>query len=95
MDTDTSQFIAVKTVPIKDGEWQEYMHSLQQEIALLQNLSHPNIVQYLGTEFHEDDGTFNILLEYVPGGSISKLLSWFGSLGEKVRCTLSFGVPIV
>ncbi|KAK9292804.1 hypothetical protein L1049_020784 [Liquidambar formosana] len=58
------------------------MKELEEEVKLLKNLSHPNIVRYLGT-VREDD-TLNILLEFVPGGSISSLLGKFGSFPEAV-----------
>ena len=38
--------------------------------------------RYLGTV--REDGTLNILLEFVPGGSISSLLGKFGSFPESV-----------
>nr|CAD1826605.1 unnamed protein product [Ananas comosus var. bracteatus] len=55
---------------------------LEEEVKLLKNLSHPNIVRYLGTAREEE--TLNILLEFVPGGSISSLLGKFGSFPEAV-----------
>ncbi|KAK6130340.1 hypothetical protein DH2020_035932 [Rehmannia glutinosa] len=61
---------------------QEYIMELEKEVNLLKNLSHPNIVRYLGTAREED--SLNILLEFVPGGSISSLLGKFGSFPESV-----------
>jgi serine/threonine protein kinase len=51
-------------------------------VAVLRNLSHANIVQYLGTQ--RDDEVLNIFLEYVPGGSIALLLQKFGCFSERV-----------
>jgi serine/threonine protein kinase len=48
----------------------------------MQNLTHPNIVRYLGTQ--RDDEFLNIFLEYVPGGSIASLLSKFGPFNERI-----------
>ncbi|KAL0367570.1 UNVERIFIED_CONTAM: Mitogen-activated protein kinase kinase kinase NPK1 [Sesamum radiatum] len=61
---------------------QEYIRELEKEVNLLKNLSHPNIVRYLGTA--REDDSLNILLEFVPGGSISSLLGKFGSFPESV-----------
>ncbi|KAG6751620.1 hypothetical protein POTOM_043817 [Populus tomentosa] len=61
---------------------QDNIRELEEEVKLLQNLSHPNIVRYLGTVREEE--TLNILLEFVPGGSISSLLGKFGSFPEPV-----------
>ncbi|KAE8685580.1 Mitogen-activated protein kinase kinase kinase NPK1 [Hibiscus syriacus] len=61
---------------------QAQIRELEEEVKLLQNLSHPNIVRYLGTAREND--SLNILLEFVPGGSISSLLGKFGSFPEPV-----------
>ncbi|RRT79764.1 hypothetical protein BHM03_00033103, partial [Ensete ventricosum] len=59
-----------------------YLFSFHQEIALLSKLSHPNIVQYYGSELAED--TLSVYLEYVSGGSIYKLLQEYGPFGESL-----------
>ncbi|KAG8056633.1 hypothetical protein GUJ93_ZPchr0002g25211 [Zizania palustris] len=61
---------------------QAHIRELEEEVKLLKNLSHPNIVRYLGTVQEED--TVNILLEFVPGGSIQSLLGKLGSFPEAV-----------
>ncbi|KAG6732108.1 hypothetical protein I3842_01G161100 [Carya illinoinensis] len=61
---------------------QAHIRGLEEEVKLLKNLSHPNIVRYLGTAREED--SLNILLEFIPGGSISSLLGKFGSFPESV-----------
>lgn len=52
------------------------VRELEGEIRTLQRLKHPNIVQYLG--FERTETHFNIFLEWMPGGSIRKLLDDFG-----------------
>ena len=56
----------------------ESTRELEGEIVTLQKLSHPNIVKYYGCE--RTDTHINIFLEWVPGGSIRKLLDDFGAL---------------
>ncbi|KAJ4833779.1 hypothetical protein Tsubulata_012655 [Turnera subulata] len=73
MNLDSGELIAVK---------QAHIRELEEEVKLLKNLSHPNIVRYLGTG--REDDSLNILLEFVPGGSISSLLGKFGSFPESV-----------
>ncbi|KAI3469540.1 hypothetical protein Pfo_026203 [Paulownia fortunei] len=86
MNLDSGELLAVKEVAIaansSSKKTQEYIRELEKEVNLLKNLSHPNIVRYLGTAREED--SLNILLEFVPGGSISSLLGKFGSFPESV-----------
>ncbi|EEF49828.1 mitogen activated protein kinase kinase kinase 3, mapkkk3, mekk3, putative [Ricinus communis] len=87
MNLDSGELLAVKQVLIAaNGATREraqaHIRELEEEVKLLKNLSHPNIVRYLGTVTEEE--TLNILLEFVPGGSISSLLGKFGSFPEAV-----------
>ncbi|CAL5377615.1 unnamed protein product [Camellia sinensis] len=59
-----------------------HIRELEEEVNLLENLSHPNIIRYLGTT--REEASLNILLEIVPGGSITSLLGKFGSFPEFV-----------
>ncbi|KAJ6974376.1 mitogen-activated protein kinase kinase kinase ANP1-like [Populus alba x Populus x berolinensis] len=87
MNLDSGELLAIKQVLIAANgatreRAQDNIRELEEEVKLLQNLSHPNIVRYLGTVREEE--TLNILLEFVPGGSISSLLGKFGSFPEPV-----------
>ncbi|GLT56272.1 hypothetical protein SLA2020_293240 [Shorea laevis] len=87
MNLDSGELLAVKQVLIAANsasteKAQANIKELEEEVKLLQNLSHPNIVRYLGTV--REDETLNILLEFVPGGSISSLLGKFGPFPESV-----------
>ncbi|KAL2487000.1 Mitogen-activated protein kinase kinase kinase 3 [Abeliophyllum distichum] len=86
MNLDSGELLAVKEVAIAvnsaSKKTQDQITELEKEVNLLKNLSHPNIVRYLGTVREED--SLNILLEFVPGGSISSLLGKFGSFPESV-----------
>ncbi|GFZ02955.1 NPK1-related protein kinase 2 [Actinidia rufa] len=87
MNLESGELLAVKQVLIAGNsaskeKAQTHVSELEEEVKLLKNLSHPNIVRYLGTV--REDGTLNILLEFVPGGSISSLLGKFGSFPESV-----------
>ncbi|KAI4330835.1 hypothetical protein MLD38_029080 [Melastoma candidum] len=63
-----------------DAKSKESAKQLIQEINLLSQLQHPNIVQYYGSETVDD--TLYIYLEYVSVGSIHRLLQEYGQLGE-------------
>ncbi|XVE62995.1 hypothetical protein DITRI_Ditri06bG0164400 [Diplodiscus trichospermus] len=87
MNLDSGELLAVKEVLIAANtaskeKAQAHVRELEEEVKLLKNLSHPNIVRYLGTVREEE--TINILLEFVPGGSISSLLGNFGPFPEAV-----------
>ncbi|KAE8684112.1 Mitogen-activated protein kinase kinase kinase NPK1 [Hibiscus syriacus] len=87
MNLDSGELLAVKEVLIavnsaSKEKTQAHIRELEEEVKLLKNLSHPNIVRYLGTVREEE--TLNILLEFVPGGSISSLLGKFGPFPEAV-----------
>lgn len=87
MNLDSGELLAVKQVLITASnatkeKAQAHIRELEEEVKLLKTLSHPNIVRYLGTVREGD--TLNILLEFVPGGSISSLLGKFGSFPEAV-----------
>lgn len=87
MNLDSGELLAVKQVLVAANsaskeKTQAQIRELEEEVKLLKNLSHPNIVRYLGTA--REDESLNILLEFVPGGSISSLLGKFGSFPESV-----------
>ncbi|NP_001268205.1 mitogen-activated protein kinase kinase kinase [Vitis vinifera] len=87
MNLDSGELLAIRQVSIAANsaskeKTQAHIRELEEEVKLLKNLSHPNIVRYLGTA--REDESLNILLEFVPGGSISSLLGKFGSFPESV-----------
>ncbi|XP_044498627.1 mitogen-activated protein kinase kinase kinase NPK1-like [Mangifera indica] len=87
MNLDSGELLAIKQVLIAASsaskeKMKTHIRELEEEVKLLKNLSHPNIVRYLGTA--REDDSLNILLEFVPGGSISSLLGKFGSFPESV-----------
>ncbi|XP_071710275.1 uncharacterized protein [Rutidosis leptorrhynchoides] len=69
---ETGSLCAMKEVDIipDDPKSSECIRQLEQEIKVLRNLEHPNIVQYLGSEVVDDQ--FCIYLEYVHPGSLNK-----------------------
>jgi serine/threonine protein kinase len=82
MEARTGQLMAVKEVMLdsQDDKDDKFRKSLQNEIDLLKDIKHPRIVQYLGHDYLE--GRLYIYLEYMPGNSISQVLSQFGALDE-------------
>jgi mitogen-activated protein kinase kinase kinase len=85
----TGELMAVKQVEMPsnmgtalDSKKNTMVEALKHEIDLLRELKHPNIVSYLGS--NTEDNFLNIFLEYVPGGSVAKMLVTYGPLGESL-----------
>ncbi|KAL9083296.1 MAG: hypothetical protein Q9159_005859 [Coniocarpon cinnabarinum] len=94
LHTLTAELMAVKQVELPstagtavDTKKNNMIEALKREIALLRDLKHPNIVQYLGSQ--SDGNTLNIFLEYVPGGSIAKMLVEYGAMAETMVSRLT------
>ncbi|XP_011099741.1 mitogen-activated protein kinase kinase kinase 3-like [Sesamum indicum] len=83
-NSENGQMCAIKEVKVvsDDQSSKESLKQLNQEMALLSQLSHANIVQYYGSDLTED--RLSLYLEYVSGGSIHKLLQEYGPFGEPV-----------
>ncbi|KFK28377.1 hypothetical protein AALP_AA8G507400 [Arabis alpina] len=84
-NSETGALCAMKEVELfpDDPKSAECIKQLEQEIRLLSNLQHPNIVQYFGSEIVED--RFFIYLEYVHPGSINKYIrDHCGTMTESV-----------
>eukprot|EP00760_Papus_ankaliazontas_P039643 PhM_4_TR9746/c4_g1_i1/m.99891/K04421/MAP3K3, MEKK3; mitogen-activated protein kinase kinase kinase 3 len=85
LNQDTAEMMAVKFVEFRadDPDLVAKLKILQTEITVLKQFNHENIVKYFFVEKVDKTGV-NIFMEYVPGGSISNILSNFGSLAELV-----------
>ncbi|KAI8542211.1 hypothetical protein RHMOL_Rhmol08G0120400 [Rhododendron molle] len=82
---ETGALCAMKEVELffDDPKSAECIKQLEQEIKVLSNLKHPNIVQYYGSEV--DGDRLYIYLEYVHPGSINKyILDHCGVMSESV-----------
>ena len=74
-------FVAIKRVDLSAMP-ADQRDGLQSEIRLLKGLSHPNVVQYI--ESSSDGGSLNIVMEYIEGGSLLRILNKFGKLPESL-----------
>ena len=57
---------------------------MKKEVSVLRNLDHKNIVKYYQTNMSEDMNAIDILLEFVPGGSLRDLLGKYGPLETEI-----------
>ncbi|KAL5697865.1 MAP3K epsilon protein kinase 1 [Ranunculus cassubicifolius] len=83
LDLDNGDFVAIKQVSLENIH-QEDLNIIMQEIDLLKNLNHKNIVKYLGslkTKTH-----LHIILEYVENGSLANIIkpNKFGPFPESL-----------
>ncbi|KAL8291764.1 hypothetical protein RQP46_002022 [Phenoliferia psychrophenolica] len=89
--------IAVKQVELpntvsdkENSRIQGMVASLKAEIELLKDLAHDNIVEYLGME--ETPEHLSIFLEYVPGGSVGRMIRTHGKFPEDVIKHFTFQI---
>ena len=76
-----NDIVAVKEIN-KNGLSAQQCSVIDAEIDLLRNLSHPNVIHYIGTEYSSTH--FYIFLEYAEGGSLRQLYLRNGPLEERV-----------
>ncbi|CAM9375108.1 unnamed protein product [Chrysoparadoxa australica] len=76
----SGRMVAVKQIRI-DGMGESELKAVENEIRMIQQLAHPNVVSYIGAEQVGDD--LNIFLEYAGGGSLRKLLQKTGRMTEE------------
>ncbi|MEM6474421.1 MAG: mitogen-activated protein kinase kinase kinase, partial [Planctomycetota bacterium] len=81
LNLDTGELMAMKQLDTASVSSRERF-ALENEVSMMKNLRHPNIVRYLGV--HSTNDMLAIFLEYVPGGSIRSLLDRFGKLEEAI-----------
>jgi serine/threonine protein kinase len=79
LNIETGETVAIKRVELV-GIPQTELNNLEGELALLQKLNHPNIVQYVGAVRSEQH--LNIMLEFIENGSLLTILKKFGKFPE-------------
>ena len=78
---------AIKTLK-KDYFNKHILDSIEREVDILRSLDHPNIVKYFET--YEDDHFIHIVMEYIPGDNLFKLITnkKYFKFTEKEICQL-------
>jgi len=79
IDKETGGFMAVKQIPISHLQ-EDQKRMIQQEVKLMEELNHPNIVRFFGSQRYPSHQI--ILMEYVAGQTLHHLIQEFGYLKE-------------
>jgi len=89
MDSRTGQIYAAKEVQINASDESDlkFKASLENEIHICKDLSHPRIVAYYGHDYIAS--CLYIYLEYMPGGSMAQVLRQFGPFEESLLVVYS------
>jgi serine/threonine protein kinase len=84
LDANSGQLVAGKefNFDVNEAKQVELLGVLEKEISTMRELTHPNIVKYIGADRVKN--CFYIFMEYVAGGSLRALLDEFGALQLKV-----------
>ena len=86
--------VIAKTIKLSEDErkLKSEINRLKIEIKILKALSHENIVKYYGLKIKEVEKEVDILLEYVPGGSLKAVLSQYGNFDEKLVAIYTYQI---
>jgi len=79
LDQQTGTEVAIKQLDVKKMR-KANLHSYMQEIELMKNLLHQNIVRYI--DFIKTKDTYNLIMEYVESGSLLDLIKKYGVVPE-------------
>ncbi|XP_024252754.1 mitogen-activated protein kinase kinase kinase 1 isoform X2 [Oncorhynchus tshawytscha] len=84
-DVGTGTLLAVKQVTYvrnTSSEQEEVVEALREEIRMMAHLNHPNIIRMLGATCEKSN--YNLMVEWMAGGSVSHLLNKYGAFKEAV-----------
>ncbi|KAF2069497.1 hypothetical protein CYY_009186 [Polysphondylium violaceum] len=83
LDIEDGDFVAIKQINLAKIP-KDQLQGIMNEIDLLKNLNHPNIVKYI--KYVKTKDNLNIILEYVENGSLSSIIKKFGKFPESLVC---------
>ncbi|OMJ88830.1 hypothetical protein SteCoe_9129 [Stentor coeruleus] len=84
MNMNTGELVAVKSYKLSQdiSKVENELMSIRREIMILRQLKHPNIIRYFQVDYDNRQNTINILMEYIPSGSMNVLLSKYKGFSE-------------
>jgi serine/threonine-protein kinase len=87
-DDQTGRRVAVKVLRKDALDRHDFVKRVRQEARILASLNHPNIVTLYGVGVTQDHGHHLIVMEYLDGKSLAKLIRHYGKL--RPRDALSY-----
>lgn len=82
----TGDIRAMKTIPIQQSFSFKESDKLMQEVEILKQLDHPNILKIY--DFYYDDKYYYIITEYCKGGELFDKITSVGHFNEKVAASI-------
>ena len=84
LNVDSGELLAVKTYPLSPFKElaEKQLMQISREIKILRQLNHTNIIKYFQIDYNEELNSVDILMEYIPSGSMNDLLSKYKGLSE-------------
>ena len=81
-DPNLRRVVAVKLIHSHLADNKEFISRFEEEAAAVAKLRHPNIVQVY--DFDNDNETYYMVMEFVPGTKLSSVLQEYGAVLAKV-----------
>jgi serine/threonine protein kinase len=81
------RFVAIKTLRMDQRTSSELVSRFKQEMGLVGQMDHPNVVR--ATDAGERNGTFYLVMEYLSGSDLSRLMAKRGRLDVPFACELA------
>lgn len=88
----SGQQVALKVLPSHLAHDNEYVERFLREVAIMQELDHPNIVSCVDVGFDEDRGIYFCAMEYVEGQTLQELLERKGVVEEREALTITLQI---
>ncbi|CAG9324782.1 unnamed protein product [Blepharisma stoltei] len=80
INLDSGEIFAIKSIKFESLEWGNEWKQINQEINLLKDINHKNIIKYYQTDIDYCKQTVDIVVEYVSNGTLKKLINKYGKL---------------
>ena len=86
MNINTGELLAIKSYKLSSdtSRAEKELKSIKSELTILKSLDHTNIIKYFQADYNPDLNMIDILIEYVPSGTMSALIKKYKGFSEAV-----------